>query len=190
MKNQPYMTVFTPAYNRAHTLPRLYESLKNQTTDGFEWIVINDGSTDGTEELLEKWSGEDNRFDFSYLTVENGGKPRAINRGVTMARGKYFFLVDSDDYLTPDAVEKMTAWAKETENDPAFIGVGAAKALPTENISREHRRRSAQTGMQTRQTLNARNTTLMPICAKHTALIFTGNIRISHTTARNLPRNR
>lgn len=106
MKYQPYMTVFTPAYNRAHTLPRLYESLKNQTADGFEWIVINDGSTDGTEELLEKWSGEDNRFDFSYLTVENGGKPRAINRGVTMARGKYFFLVDSDDYLTPDAVEK------------------------------------------------------------------------------------
>lgn len=130
MKYQPYMTVFTPAYNRAHTLPRLYESLKNQTADSFEWIVINDGSTDGTEELLEKWSGEDNRFDFSYLTVENGGKPRAINRGVTMARGKYFFLVDSDDYLTPDAVEKMTAWAKETENDPAFIGVGAARGTP------------------------------------------------------------
>lgn len=130
MTNVPYMTVFTPAYNRAHTLPRLYESLKNQTLTDFEWIVVNDGSTDETEKLLDGWLKEDKPFDFSFVTVPNGGKPRAINKGVAMARGKYFFLVDSDDYLLPDAVEKMTVWAKETENDSSLIGVGAARGTP------------------------------------------------------------
>ncbi len=130
MTESPYMTVFTPAYNRAHTLPRLYESLKRQTLTDFEWIVVNDGSTDGTEELLRRWQEEDKPFPLRFVTVPNGGKPRAINTGVGMAKGRFFFLVDSDDCLLPVAVEKMTRWAKEIEEDPSFIGVGAARGRP------------------------------------------------------------
>ena len=64
------ITVFTPTYNRAMLLPRLYDSLKKQTSSEFEWIVINDGSTDNTEELLQEWATDDNSFRFEYLEAE------------------------------------------------------------------------------------------------------------------------
>lgn len=132
MSSAPFMTVFTPAYNRAHTLPRLYASLQAQTVSDFEWLVVNDGSSDGTEELLAQWAAEQNAFRLEYITIPNGGKPRAINKGVSLARGQYFFLVDSDDYLLPDAVEKMICHAKETQDMPEYVGVGAARGLTSE----------------------------------------------------------
>lgn len=98
------ITIFTPTYNRAHLLPRLYESISKQDCMDFEWLVIDDGSTDNTQALFEEWMDQEHPFSIFYQKVKNGGKQRAINQAVSMAKGEYFFIVDSDDALTPDAV--------------------------------------------------------------------------------------
>lgn len=126
----PYFTIFTPTYNRSYTLPRLYQSLKAQKMLDFEWMVVDDGSTDDTEKLINGWIQGEDAFQIRYFKKENGGKPRAINYGVQYAQGKFFFMVDSDDFLISDALVKMHRWCKEIEEDPLYIGVGAAKALP------------------------------------------------------------
>ena len=126
----PFFTVFTPTYNRGYILPQLYHSLQQQNNTDFEWMIVDDGSSDNTEELVAQWLKEDNRFPIVYLRKENGGKPRAINMGLKKASGKYFFIVDSDDYLLPDALEKMYHWCKDIDDFPNIIGVGAARGYP------------------------------------------------------------
>lgn len=106
------ITVFTPTYNRAYTIENLYRSLQRQSFPNFEWIVIDDGSTDNTEELFASFASEQNVFRIIYEKVPNGGKHRAINRGVQMASGELFFIVDSDDYLTDNALERIAKVAK------------------------------------------------------------------------------
>ncbi|MBE6677739.1 MAG: glycosyltransferase family 2 protein [Ruminococcaceae bacterium] len=123
------LTIFTPTYNRAHTLPRLYESLCAQTDKRFEWIVVNDGSTDNTNEVLNRIQREQ-AVNIIVINKENGGKPRAINDGLKTANGEFFFMVDSDDYITPDAVERLFCWCREIEDDERFVAVGAARAYP------------------------------------------------------------
>lgn len=98
-------TVFTPTYNRGYIIENLYRSLQRQTFRDFEWVVIDDGSTDNTQELFESFMKEPNDFPIRYEKVENGGKHRAINRGVRIAQGELFFIVDSDDYIPDDALE-------------------------------------------------------------------------------------
>lgn len=117
------ITVFTPTYNRAYILENLYRSLQRQTCRDFEWLVADDGSTDGTEALVEQWRREDNPFPIRYFKLENGGKCRAINRGLERARGELFFTVDSDDYLTDDALEKVVRWEAELPKDGSYCGL-------------------------------------------------------------------
>ncbi|MDE6273180.1 MAG: glycosyltransferase [Muribaculaceae bacterium] len=100
------VTIFTPTYNRANLLPKLYNSLCNQTSFDFEWLIIDDGSLDNTEEIVSQWLSND-RFKVRYYTKENGGKHTAINYGAQLAEGELFFIVDSDDSLTPDAIETI-----------------------------------------------------------------------------------
>lgn len=107
------VSIFTPTYNRAYILPVLYESLKRQTCRDFEWIIVDDGSTDNTEELVASWEKDKNDFPIIYRKQKNGGKHTAINYGVTLASYEWFFIVDSDDYLRDDAVEKVCEWTKE-----------------------------------------------------------------------------
>lgn len=116
------ITVFTPTYNRAYILENLYRSLQRQTYRDFEWLVVDDGSSDGTEELFDRWSREENFFPIRYVKQENGGKCRAINRGLERARGELFFTVDSDDYLTDDALEKVARWESELPKDGSYCG--------------------------------------------------------------------
>lgn len=97
------MTIFTPAYNRAALLYRLCNSLYNQTNKDFEWIVVNDGSTDDTDAVMQRFIDE-GKLDITYITQPNGGKHRAINRGVAAAKGYLFMILDSDDYLSDDNV--------------------------------------------------------------------------------------
>lgn len=128
---QPYFTIFTSTYNRGYIISQLYNSLINQTCKDFEWLIIDDGSTDNTKELVESFKQQsNNNFQIRYKKIKNGGKPRAINYGVSLAKGKYFFMVDSDDYLLPDAIEKMHRWADEIDNDTMHIAVGAARGFP------------------------------------------------------------
>lgn len=116
------ITVFTPTYNRAYIIEALYRSLQRQSYLDFEWLVVDDGSSDGTEALFETWSREDNPFPIRYLKQENGGKCRAINRGLEQAKGELFFTVDSDDYLTDDALEKVASWERELPKDGSYCG--------------------------------------------------------------------
>lgn len=97
------ITVFTPTYNRAYRLSALYESLCKQTCKDFEWLIVDDGSTDNTEELVRPWLQETS-FSIRYIKQVNGGKHTAINRGVKEAKGELFFIVDSDDVVIEEAV--------------------------------------------------------------------------------------
>lgn len=124
----PLLTVFTPTYNRAHTLPRLFNSLKSQTCFDFEWLVIDDGSTDSTPTLFDEWENDNHGFKIRYIKVENGGKNRAINIGLERAMGRYFMILDSDDMLTTDCVEFICKKMPEVENEVSFIGISGKKA--------------------------------------------------------------
>ena len=118
-----YITVFTPTYNRAHTLSRLYESLKKQTQYNFEWVIVDDGSTDNTESLVREFIQENNPFDIRYIKKENEGKHIAINVGAKIAEGKLFFIVDSDDALSANAIETIEKKEKEIAGMKGFAGV-------------------------------------------------------------------
>lgn len=97
-------TIFTPTYNRRHTILKLYHSLQTQTFKNFEWVVVDDGSLDNTEDLFSEIKQHNNFFDIKYIKTKNGGKHRAINLGLSYANGELFYIVDSDDYLLPDSL--------------------------------------------------------------------------------------
>ena len=98
------ITILTPTYNRRNTLPALYESLLKQTKKDFLWMVVDDGSGDGTGELLQGWA-EASEFPIQYVYQDNGGKHTALNQGIKTARSELLFIVDSDDTLPENAVE-------------------------------------------------------------------------------------
>ena len=121
------LTVFTPTYNRAHTLPRLFDSLQAQDCKDFEWLVIDDGSTDGTAGLFQDWMKAEKDFPIRYYRTENGGKQRAVNKGAMLAEGRFFFIVDSDDSLLPDAVSFVLRAFNTLPEDPSFIGISGLR---------------------------------------------------------------
>ena len=100
-------SVFTPLYNRAHLIYRIFISLCNQTNKDFEWIIVDDGSTDKSEEVIAKLNKKTHNFRIRYIYQENGGKHRAINKGVREAEGELFMILDSDDSLPPTAIETI-----------------------------------------------------------------------------------
>lgn len=122
----PYITVFTPTYNRGNLLGRLYESLKRQTFRNFEWIIVDDGSSDNTEEVIKDFSKE-NDIAIKYIYQENSGKHIAINRGAIEAQGKWFLIVDSDDFLTDDALETICYYLQTIEDKPEYAGVAGLR---------------------------------------------------------------
>lgn len=103
---QYVFTVFTPTYNRAYTLHRVYESLNIQTFRDFEWLIVDDGSTDNTYELVGQWQKETD-YPIRYLYQENSGKYIAWNHGVREAQGELFVCFDSDDTCVPEALERF-----------------------------------------------------------------------------------
>ena len=128
------ITVFTPTYNRGYIIENLYHSLQRQTFLDFEWIVIDDGSNDNTEELCTAWCKEANHFEIIYQKTENGGKHRAINKGIQMARGDLFFIVDSDDYLTDDALERVDYWENSIQDKSIFCGICGLKGRASNKL--------------------------------------------------------
>lgn len=121
-----YFTVFTPTYNRAHTLHRVYNSLCSQTYRHFEWLIIDDGSTDNTKELVEQWINVAD-FPIRYLYQENQGKHIAWNRAADLAHGEYFLCADSDDAFVPHALERFSEALSSIGNqeNERFYGVVA-----------------------------------------------------------------
>ena len=127
-------TVFTPTYNRGYVIDRLYRSLCRQSFKDFEWIVVNDGSTDNTDELFNLYK-KDNKLKLKYFKVENGGKHRAINIGVNNAEGELFFIVDSDDYLTDDALDYIDQLEKTIEKEDRIFFAGVCPLIGYRNGS-------------------------------------------------------
>ena len=117
------LTIFTPTYNRAALLPRLYNSICRQTCADFEWLIVDDGSTDNTREIINAIKSENNKFDIRYIYKENGGKHRAVNLGVKEARGELFLIVDSDDILPEKSIETILKYYREIEHDHSFGGL-------------------------------------------------------------------
>ena len=118
------LTIFTPAYNRAHTLVRTYQSLCQQTCKDFEWLIIDDGSTDNTARIVKKWINEAD-FAIKYIYQENQGMHGAHNTAYKNISTELNTCIDSDDYMPTDAVESIvTFWQKNRDNKYAgFIGL-------------------------------------------------------------------
>lgn len=108
-RKTPTFTVFTPTYNRAHTLHRVFESLNNQTYTDFEWVLIDDGSTDRTSEMVAEWRMVAG-FPINYHYQSNAGKHIAFNRAVSLAKGELFLPIDSDDAFDTNSLEIMLHW--------------------------------------------------------------------------------
>ena len=118
----PLLTIFTPAYNRAHTLTRTYDSLKKQNRFDFIWLIIDDGSTDNTASLVQGWKQEKNGFQIEYIYKENGGMHTAHNVAYENIQTELNVCIDSDDILALNAIDKIySIWGKITDKNCAGI---------------------------------------------------------------------
>lgn len=104
---KPLLTIFTPTYNRKDLLSRCYESLRKQTSNNFEWLIIDDGSTDGTIDYVDRWINERNKFNIRYIYQQNQGMHGAHNTAYENINTELNTCLDSDDYMPKDAVEKI-----------------------------------------------------------------------------------
>ena len=125
-KSSQQLTVFTPTYNRAFCLGNCYESLKKQTCKEFKWLIIDDGSSDGTEQLVRSWI-EEGIVDIRYVFQENQGMHGAHNTAYQLIDSELNVCIDSDDYMPIDAVEKIIAfWSRYGgEHAAGLIGLDA-----------------------------------------------------------------
>ena len=128
------ITILTPTFNRAHLLPRLFESLTHQTDFNFEWLVIDDGSTDGTSDLFAGKTFLSAPFPIRYYRQENGGKHRALNSGVKQAKGDFIFIADSDDWLLPQSVAIVGQHTSAIADGNTFAGVAGLDVFDDERI--------------------------------------------------------
>ena len=112
------ITVFTPTYNRAYILGKCYESLNRQTCKDFIWLIIDDGSTDGTEALVRGWMEKDNGYEIRYIYKENGGLHTGYNAAIEVMDTELSVCIDSDDSMPEDAVESiLREWEKCRSNE-------------------------------------------------------------------------
>jgi len=126
MKNK--LSILTATYNRKYIIKELYESLQKQTNYNFEWIIVDDGSTDETEIEIKKYIKNEKNFNIYYKYQKNHGKHVAINTAVNMAKGEFAIIVDSDDVLSHDAVETILKWVEEISSCENIAGVSGLKA--------------------------------------------------------------
>lgn len=146
--NGVILTVFTPTYNRAHTLVRTYMSLKEQTCKDFIWLIVDDGSTDGTREQVEEWKRDENGFEIRYVYKINGGMHTAHNTAYEQIDTELNVCVDSDDKMPPDAIEAiLKKWkavkhnkyagliALDADFDGNIIGTGFQEGMTETTVS-------------------------------------------------------
>ncbi len=131
------ITVATPTYNRARTLHRVFESLVKQEYKDFEWIVVDDGSTDNTEEVIEGFNASEHSFPIIYVRQEKSGKHFAVNKAVELASGEMFVTVDSDDAFTPNAFKFMhDTWESLPEEMRKELKGIAVRRCPPDNFDK------------------------------------------------------
>lgn len=124
---KPQITVFTPAYNRAYSLHLCYESLCRQKNKNFIWLIVDDGSTDNTRELVDEWKNNENGFEIKYVYKKNGGMHTAHNTAYEIIDTELNVCIDSDDYLAEDAIEKILGFWNQcgSEKYAGIIGLDA-----------------------------------------------------------------
>ena len=125
LENMNLITVFTPTYNRAYCLNKRYESMQKQSCKAFDWLIVDDGSTDNTKELVEKWIKQKTEFNIRYIYKENGGMHTAYNTAYANIDTELSVNVDSDDYLTDTAIEDILSFWKKNKRE----NIGAIYAL-------------------------------------------------------------
>ena len=133
------LTIFTPTYNRSNTLKKCYSSLVNQTSKDFIWMIIDDGSTDETERIVNDWIS-DCKIDIEYIYKENGGKADTINRSLLECKTELWLCLDSDDYLTASAVESIISNYDTIKNDNNVCGLIALRTAPDGNVMNNQKR--------------------------------------------------
>jgi len=115
-------TIFTATYKGEHLLPKLFESLMRQTNKNFEWVLVNDGSPDNTDDVVKEMQEKAN-FPLHYYKKNNGGKTTAINLGIQFARGELWLIVDHDDFLSDDAIEVINRYYPKIKDDETICAV-------------------------------------------------------------------
>lgn len=116
------LTIFTPTYNRKNCIEHCYRSLQRQSSFNFEWLIIDDGSTDNTEMLIREWQREERRFPIRYVYKQNGGLHTGYNLGIQEANTELFMCIDSDDWLPDDAVERIEKIWSSISSD-SYVGI-------------------------------------------------------------------
>ena len=133
MGSPAFITIFTPAYNRAHTLPRTYESLKRQDLKTFEWLIVDDGSQDGTGDLVHSWIDSETEFRIRYIYKKNGGMHTAYNTAYDNITTELNVCIVSDDCLADGAVRKIyECW--QSVKDKGYAGIMGLDADMDGNI--------------------------------------------------------
>lgn len=130
----PILTVFTPTYNRAYILPQCYEAMKRQTCKNFVWLIVDDGSTDNTKELVNSWIEQDNGFEIRYFYKENQGMHSAHNCAYENINTQINTCIDSDDYMPDDAVKKIINFWTTCKKDEKISGFLALDAYSNGEI--------------------------------------------------------
>jgi glycosyltransferase involved in cell wall biosynthesis len=125
------ITIFTPLYNRAKFLKRIYESLSLQKDFDIEWVIVDDGSVDNPSEIIDKLK-QKSSFPILFVHQKNKGKHFAINKGLSLAKGELFFILDSDDFLPQDAIKKVRFYFKKIKDKKNISGV-AGRRMDSKN---------------------------------------------------------
>lgn len=116
------LTIFTPTYNRAYCLTNCYESLLRQYNKNFEWLIIDDGSSDNTESLVNSWLSKNNGFKIKYIYKQNGGLHTAYNEAIAHISTELSMCVDSDDYIPDNCINNiLNFWDRHKSNKYAGI---------------------------------------------------------------------
>lgn len=123
MKDKNFVTVFTPTFNRADKLVRVYRSLEKQTYRNFEWLIIDDGSDDDTRHVVDTWVAEQ-KVKIRYVWQKNRGKFWSIWEGVKRAKGDWFLIADSDDEFIPETIEIFLDYWKQLNIDVRSLVCG------------------------------------------------------------------
>jgi len=168
----PKLTIFTPTYNRGYIIRKCYESLCSQSNKDFLWLIVDDGSTDNTEDIVNSFINED-KIKIIYHRQKNSGKHVAHNKGVLMCETEIFVCVDSDDYLLDDAVQIIYETWANVEKQKNLAGIIALKG------------KNHKEAIGTRMPHDIESSSILNLYEKHrfkgdTTLIFKSNILKKH----------
>lgn len=129
-----YITILTPTYNRGENLKKLYKSLLKQKDNRFEWLIVDDGSTDGTKKIIDEFL-MDSKINIKYLYKKNGGKHTALNLGIKEINTDLIFIVDSDDYLNDNAIQSINEVHEKYKKREDICGYSFLRMVPNNKIN-------------------------------------------------------